>query len=337
MNWGAPHLLHLLWTLPFIAWALLALRRRRLALLERFAAKVAWPSLAPGWDASAGRARVLLWTAAIGFCFLGLARPQWGLHLEEVRRRGLDLMICIDTSRSMLAEDLKPNRLEQAKYGVRDLLTQLRGDRVGLVAFAGSSFLQCPLTSDYAAFRMMLDDVQVGLIPRGGTALGPALQTALDGFEKAGDADRAIILITDGENTEGDPAGVVAESRKRGIRIFTVGVGSSSGELIPAADSKSAGAYLKDNAGNVVKSRLDEQGLSQIALQTGGAYVRAAAGDLGLERLMREHLSDLKKAEGESRVIRTHEDRFVWFLLAAFVLFAVEASLSHRRRVEAAR
>lgn len=332
MKWGAAHLLHLLWLLPFLGWMIFALGRRRAARLERLVARSTWPLLMAGWLPGRLTTRNLLWLAAVASMCLALARPQWGFHWEEVRRRGLDIIVCIDTSKSMLAEDIKPNRLEQAKYGVRDMLKQLKGDRVGLVAFAGSSFLQCPLTIDYAAFAMTLDDVRVGLIPRGGTAIGEALRTALAGFEKREDADKAIILITDGEDTEADPLALVDTLKERGVRVFAVGVGSKEGDLIPMTDAAGRSGYLKDANDQVVKTRLDENTLGQLALRTGGAYVRAAPGDLGLDRILSNQLSSLKRSEADSKMIRSYEERFVWLLGLAFAMLVLEASVRERSR-----
>jgi Ca-activated chloride channel family protein len=243
--------------------------------------------------------------------------------------------VVIDTSKSMLAEDLKPNRLQQAKWGVRDLLRQLKGDRVGLVAFAGSSFLQCPLTIDYAALTMTLDDLYAGIIPRGGTAIEQALRVAIKSFdasrESAG-ADRAIVLITDGDDHEGDPLKTLDELKERGIRLYAIGVGSPEGELIPAPDPKSDAGFVKDRDGKVVKSRLHEDVLKRLALGTGGAYVRSAPGDTGLDRVFRESIDQLKRDERESRMAKVHEDRYMWLLGAAWMLLLVEAVVTERRR-----
>ncbi len=333
MKWGNPNLLHLLWLLLPLGWGIIALAKRRNSRLAKIVASSTWGALIPGWRPERFMQRNWIWLAAAVLLLVAAARPQWGFHWEEVRRRGLDILVCIDTSKSMLAEDIKPNRIEQAKFGVRDMLKQLKGDRVGLLAFAGTAFLECPLTVDYSAFSMMLDDVRVGLIPRGGTAIGEALQSAMDSFEKRNDADKAIILITDGDDTEGDPLSKIDELKQRGIRVFTIGVGSQEGDLIPITDDQGHQGFLKDNNGQVVKTKLDEGVLSKIALQTGGAYVRAAPGDLGLDRILNQQLSQLKRSQADTKMIRSYEDRFGWFLAAALLLLMIEAGLSERRRV----
>lgn len=238
----------------------------------------------------------------------------------------------------MLSQDIKPNRIEQAKYGVRDLLPLLKGDRIGLIAFAGDSFLECPLTVDYGAFKMSLNDVRVGMIPRGGTAIGESLRTAIKSFDTNTAADRVVFLITDGEDHESDPLQIVPELKQRGIRVFAIGVGSAEGDLIPVTDDEGHTLFLKDSEGQVVKSKLNESSLSQLALQTGGVYVRAAQGDLGLDRILNEQLSKLKREQSESKVVQLFEDRFPWFLGTALALLLIEASLGERRRmVEAQR
>lgn len=336
MKWGNPALLHLLWLLLPLGWALFALAGRRSARLARVVASPLWSTLIPGWRPERLKQRMWIWLAALALMLVAAARPQWGFHWEEVRRRGLDIIVCIDTSKSMLAEDIKPNRIEQAKYGVRDMLKQLKGDRAGLIAFAGTAFLECPLTVDYSAFSMMLDDVRVGLIPRGGTAIGEALQTAIDSFEKRNDADKAIILITDGDDTEGDPLSKLDELKERGIRVFTIGVGSAEGDLIPVTDEQGRSSFLKDSNGQVVKTRLDEGVLSKLALQTGGAYVRAAPGDLGLDRILNQQLSQLKRSQADTKMIRSYEDRFGWFLAAALLLLVIEAGIAERAKMKEA-
>lgn len=333
MKFGSPEILYALLLLLPLGWALFALAKRRSARLAKLVAKGTWSALIPEWRPEQLKRKLWLRLAAFALMGLALARPQWGFHWEEIHRRGLDILVCIDTSKSMLAEDIKPNRITQAKYGVRDMRKQLKGDRVGLIAFAGVAFLQCPLTVDYSAFDMMLDDVTVGLIPRGGTVIGEALQTAMDSFEKRNDADKAIILITDGDDTEGEPLAKVEELKKRGIRVFTIGVGSRDGEIIPITDEQGRSTYVKDASGNVVRTTLDENVLSKLALETGGAYVRAVPGDLGIDKILSNQLSQLKRSQADSKVVRAFEDRFGWFAGAALFLLAIEAALTERRKI----
>lgn len=331
MKWAHPEFLHLLWLVALLAWGVFILLKRRERRLNELVSAELIPVLSPDRNAGRTRFKNVLWLCAVAFTVLSLARPQWGFHWEEVKRRGLDIVVVLDTSNSMRAEDIKPNRLQQAKWGIRDLLAKLKGDRIGLVAFAGSSFLQCPLTIDYAAFLMTLEDVYAGIIPRGGTAIEQALRTAMDGFEKSQNADRAIVLITDGEDHEGNPLALVDELNKRNIRVYTVGVGTLEGELIPYEDEEKRAGFLKDRKGQIVKSALNEPVLEKLAMSTGGTYVRSAPGDFGLDRIFDQGIAELKRDELESKVAKTYEERFPWFLGAALLLLVLEACLSGRR------
>lgn len=333
MKWGASNLLLSLWLIPVLVVILYFLVKQRRRRLESLAETGVLPQLIAGWRPERIRTKLILWVIAIATCLVALARPQWGFHWQEVKRRGLDILIVLDTSRSMLAEDIKPNRLQQAKWGVRDLVKKLNGDRIGLVAFAGSSFLQCPLTIDYAAFLMTLDDIYSGIIPRGGTAITQALRTAIDSFEKDIESDRAIVLITDGEDHEGNAASLADELKSQNIRVYAIGIGSREGELIPGTGGNAGPGFFKDRQGNVVKTSLKEDVLEQLALATGGAYVRSTPGDTGLEKIFDQGLANLKREEGDSKMIRAYEDRFGWFLGAALLLFLVEAALPQRRRI----
>ena len=336
MNWGAPQILWALLALPVWLWAahrLLRARRRRLAA---WVDADAHPYLLPGRNPAAAHRRIWLRTLALACLIIALARPQWGFHWEEITRRGLDLLVVLDTSRSMTAADIKPSRLQQAKWGIHDLLRALRGDRVGLIPFAGSSLLQCPLTTDYAAFAMTLDDLYCGIIPRGGTAIAQALRTAIDSFPDDTTADRCILLVTDGEDHEGDPLSLLPELKQKGIRLYAIGIGTLEGEMIPA-DPSSGGAYFKDRKGQIVKTTLHEDILQQLATSTGGAYVRSAAGDTGLERVFRESIDKLKRTEAESRTARINEERFQWPLLLSLLLLLLESLTPDRTTSQGAR
>ena len=330
MKWGNVQLLYWLPLALPLAWALFALLRRRRAALAQLVDPALLGVLAPAWNPARAQSRLVLRVLALALLVVALARPQWGFHWEDVRRQGLDLLVVLDTSRSMMASDIKPTRLQQAKWGIRDLLRHLRGDRVGLVPFSGSSILQCPLTIDYAAFTMTLDDVYSGLIPRGGTAIEQALRTAIDSFPKDGAADRVVLLVTDGEDHEGDPLKLLPELKEKDIRVYTIGIGTLAGEMVPGADGQ--GAYFKDRQGQIVKTALKEDVLQKLALGTGGTYVRSAPGDTGLERVFNESIADLKRSEQESRAAKIYEERFVWPIAAALLLLAWEALLSDRKK-----
>lgn len=326
MNWVSPRCLFALLAVLPLFFLLRALLRRRRTAISLFADLSRHPFLAPRHAAKTPVRRLFLRCLALACLILALARPQWGFHWEEITRRGLDLLVVLDTSRSMTAADIKPSRLQQAKWGIHDLLRALRGDRVGLIPFAGSSLLQCPLTTDYAAFAMTLDDLYCGIIPRGGTAIAQALRTAIDSFPDDTTADRCILLVTDGEDHEGDPLSLLPELKEKGIRLYAIGIGTLEGEMIPG-DASTGSAYFKDRKGQIVKTTLHEDILQQLATSTGGAYVRSVAGDTGLERVFRESIDKLKRSEQETRTAKIFEERFPIPLAFALLFLLWEALL----------
>jgi len=313
----------------FFVWA----RRERARALARFVAAALQPSVAPDVDPRRRTIRAALLVAATALLVFALAGPMWGFRWEQVRREGIDLVIALDTSRSMLATDVKPNRLARAKLAVRDLVAEARGDRLALVPFAGSAFLECPLTLDTGAFLEALDAIEVGIIPRGGTSLPAAIDQSLDAFEGRQANHQAIVLITDGESHEGDLDAALGRAKERGVRIFTVGIGTTEGELIPGE----GGAFVKDRKGQVVKSRLDEATLERIATDTGGVYLHAAGPGLGLTELYTKHIATLDKRELESTLERRYELRYQLPLGLAFLLLLLEPFVGERRATSASR
>ncbi|HUI08528.1 MAG TPA: VWA domain-containing protein [Verrucomicrobiae bacterium] len=332
MQFGAPHSFWLLALVPvlivFLVWAFRARRRA----LERFASPPLVHRLTESTRPVARRWKAVLLILAVLLTALALTRPRWGFQWHEVKRRGVDIFVLLDVSKSMLTEDVRPNRLEQAKYAVQDLLEKLRGDRIGLVAFAGTAFIQCPLTIDYEAFRLTLKDADPQIIPRGGTAIGAAIRTALKGFEAGEGRDHAIVLITDGEETEGDALAAADEAAKAGVKIYAIGVGTAEGELIPVREPGKPMEFLKDSEGRVVKSRLDEETLKQLALKTGGIYVRSAAGDFGIDAIYDKGIAQLHRKEYEAQLQKRYFERFQWPLGLAFALLVVEGFVTDRRK-----
>jgi Ca-activated chloride channel homolog len=332
MQFGNPSLFWLLALVPllvlFLTWAF---RARRKAL-ERFAAPPLGENLAASVSRTARRWKAVLLVGAVFFAVIAMTGPRWGWEWRQVKRRGVDVFVLLDVSKSMLAEDVRPNRLTQAKFAVEDLLNKLEGDRIGLIAFAGTAFVQCPLTVDYEAFRLTVRDADPRIIPRGGTAIGPAVRTALKGFEAGEGRDRAIVLITDGEETAGDALAAADQAGKTGVHIYAIGVGTAEGELIPAREEGKPMDFLKDREGKVVKSRLDEDLLKQLALRTQGIYVRSAAGDFGIDTIYDKGIAQLQRDEYEARLQKRYFERFQWPLGVAFALLVIEMFLSERRR-----
>lgn len=324
--------LRLLWVVAALAifyfWAF----RKRLKVMERFAQKNLIADLAASFDQRKQKIKAILILSALLLIAVSFLRPQWGFHWQEIKRRGLDIVIAVDTSKSMLATDVKPDRLERAKLAIKDFTRHLKGDRVGLIAFSGEAFLQCPLTVDYAGFFLSVDSLNTDLIPRGGTSIARAIKEAVRSYEGGLKKYKVLILITDGEDHEGNIERAAGEAGKEGIKVFCIGIGTSEGELINVADQGGGREFLKDSQGNVVKTRLDEAALQRIALATGGSYVRSGATEFGLDLIYDEKLSKMEKREFESKITRQFEERFQIPLVLAFLLLMGELFVGERKR-----
>ena len=327
---------HLFWLIPILVGFYIWVFRSKRRALETFAEAHLLPGLTATVSTVRQKAKAFLTVLAVGLLVIALIGPRWGFRWQETKRQGIDILVAIDTSRSMLTEDVKPNRLERAKLAVKDLLNLLTGDRIGLIAFAGSAFVQCPLTLDYGAFSLTLNRVNTGLIPRGGTNLASALLTAMDAFGTKGRKHKALIIITDGESHEGNPEEIAKQAADAGIRVFCIGIGTKEGELITITDEQGKRTFLKDRNGQVVKSKLDEVTLQKIALTTGGSYIRASGAEFGLDLIYNEKIAQMEKKELESKLQKRYEERFQIPLLIAFLLIVLEGFIGDRRREQAA-
>ena len=273
------------------------------------------------WKVQRNKAALMI--LSVTFMALALTQPQWGYEWEDLKQEGVDIIIAIDVSNSMLAGDIKPNRLERAKRKISDLLQMIDGDRIGLVAFAGTSFLQCPLTLDYSAAEIFLDAIDTDLIPVQGTAIGHAIRTATRAFSQTEKKSKALILITDGEDHEGQAMSAAKEAGKQGIIIFTIGIGQEMGAPMPSL--KSGKGFKRDKSGEVVVSRLNETILQKMALETGGSYVRSVTGDMDLNKIYRTDIKEkVDKKELKSSRKKLWQDRFQWFILLALLCLSLE-------------
>ncbi|MEW6365497.1 MAG: VWA domain-containing protein [Acidobacteriota bacterium] len=272
------------------------------------------------------RGKRLLLTLGLAFMFLALARPQWGEKMEEVRRKGLDIMIVLDVSASMDAPDPKPSRLEAARGEIGAFLDLLEADRVGLVCFAGEPALICPLTLDYSAVKIFLDSVDTSTISRPGTAIGRAIELALESFSQREKKYKVVVLLTDGEDHEGRAAAAARKARDEGVVIFTIGIGTPGGELIPVRDAEGQfREWKKDDKGQVVQSRLDAATLQDVAATTGGKFFAITTGGDELKRIA-EEIAAMDKKEVHARLQTVYEERYQWFLLPGVVfLFGLMA------------
>jgi Ca-activated chloride channel family protein len=332
MRFGEPHWFWLLALLPLLAVGLtLALRRRERAL-RAWCGEGLLVRMVPDRASRVPWLRAGLVVSSSAFLVLAAARPQVGSRVLAVERKGIDLMVALDLSESMRAEDLRPDRLTRAKQGVESLLDRLRGDRVGLVGFAGDAFVQCPLTLDYAAARMFLRLMTPEMIPVPGTDLGAAILSAVKSFDPKERKYKALVLVTDGEDHGRDLEAAVREAKEQGVRVFAVGIGSEKGEPIP---QRSAAGEVRDykraRDGEVVMTRLDATTLRKICDDTGGRYFDGNAGGLALDRLYGE-ISGMEQKEQKGGIAVQYEDRYGYFAAAAFLLLAVESMLAERRR-----
>jgi Ca-activated chloride channel family protein len=305
------------------------MQRRRNRELERFASPHLLAGLCANVSARRRTVKKILVLIAIACCFTALARPQYGFKWIEVKRKGIDILFAVDTSKSMLAEDVRPNRLQRAKFAILDFVGQLEGDRVGILPFAGSAFLMCPMTIDYSAFEDSLGAINTSIIPRGGTDLATAISEAESVLSN--DANHKIlVLLTDGENLEGDVIEAARAAAEKGMTIYTVGVGTSDGELIPLNRNGKTG-FVKDAAGRFITSQLDEKMLTEIAEATGGLYVPLGARGEGLQTIYQEKLSLIPKEELAEKRHKVPLERFVWPLGAAIVVLMLEFLVGGRK------
>jgi Ca-activated chloride channel homolog len=307
-------------------------RGQRIAL-SQFVSERLLPKLTSSISASRRLVKRILFTLGVALVFVALARPQAGFEFQEMHRKGLELLFAVDTSKSMLAQDVKPDRLTRAKLAVTDLIAKLNGDGVGLIAFAGSSFLQCPVTLDYDAFRESLDALDVNVIPRGGTDIASAIHEAEAVFTTRTATEKILILITDGEDLGGEAINAAQSAAKNGVKIFTVGVGSTTGELVPVPSENGGTDFAKDENGKPVKSRLDETTLKKIAEATSGIYQPLGAQGEGLTNIYEHGLTGFKRQDLTAREAKVPLEKFHWALLAALACFVGELLIGNRRRV----
>src|SRR5437867_682254 len=337
MTFGAPQWLWGLLLIPALVGLFIRAERDGIIRLREFVSVRLLPRLAGTVNRPRRVLRFALQLLGLALAVISLAQPRWGYTFEDVKRKGLDLLIAVDTSRSMLSNDIQPNRLERVKLAVQDLINELQGDRVGLIAFAGRAFLQAPLTKDYDAVVETNNDLDTKSIPEGGTNISSAIALAMQSFGKSATGNRALIIFTDGEELSGDAIKTAKEAADAGVRIFTVGVGTPQGSLIPVTGDDGQTAFVKDSAGQVVKSKLDDKRLGEIAQATGGFYVHLENGPRTMRQIQSEALTKMQAAEMDVRLSRRSIERYEWPLGAALIALALSMLVSKRKRVRVRR
>lgn len=328
-RFAQPDMLYLLLLVPvlIVLWVFNA-RRRRVAR-ERFGESALVKNLSP--DYSSGRMALKFFMMVFAFIcgVLVVARPQFGSKLEEVKREGVEVIIALDVSNSMLAEDIQPSRLERAKQAIAQLVDQLRNDKIGLILFAGDAYTQIPITNDYLSAKMFLESANPDVVSKQGTAIGSAIDLGMRSFSANSDKSRALIIITDGENHEDDAIALAKSAAEKGVVIYTIGIGSPSGSPIPVTVNGKTD-YLKDVDGETVISKLDEKGLQEIASLTGGRYVRANNTSIGLSEIYND-IGRMKKSETNSIMYTEYNDQFLVPAVILLVLILADIFIMNRK------
>jgi Ca-activated chloride channel family protein len=325
----------LLWwaVLPLLALLIGFGMARQRALLSRLGETATVRRLALGASLERRGIRAVVLLAAFFFLVMALARPQWGRHAEPVTRRGIDVVIILDVSSSMRAEDVTPDRMTRARALASDLIGRLEGNRIGLVAAAGSAYVQCPLTLDISAVRLFLDILEIGDVPDPGSDLGAALRVGLDAFPRDAGSQRVLVLISDGEDHEGGAEAAAAEAAEAGVVVYTVGVGTPAGGPLPLPPQEGGqGGYKKDARGRVVTTRMNPEVLASLAETGEGLFVTASA-SLSESRRLAEEIDRMEKADLSSRIVTTHRDRYQIPLAVALLLLMVESLIPVAGRV----
>jgi len=332
MQWYQSDLLQYLWLLPILGWSLTFAWKRRMGLLLRFGHPDTLGELIRSRST-----KKILWKSALlmmGFVFLiiALAQPQWGEEKKQLKRKGIELIFMVDTSLSMLAQDVKPNRMEKAKFLMKSFLSRVEGDRVGIVTFAGTGFLQSPLTLDYSAFSLFANSLGVGYVPDPGTSLSNGISMAVRSFPDTEKKYRALIVLSDGETSDEQLGGAIELAKKEKVRVYTIGIGTAEGEPIPLRSTEGkTGGYKKDRQGRIVITKLNKSLLEQIARETGGLYFPASPSEREVEYIY-QHLQSLGKKELKERTIIEREDHFQFFLLLGLIVLILETLIGDRKR-----
>jgi Ca-activated chloride channel family protein len=335
MSFGVPQWLWGLGLIPVLGLLFIYAESRISRRLQDFVAPRLLPQLTASVDRFRRAIRFGLLLLTLACAFIALAQPRWGYTFEEGRRKGIDLLIAVDTSRSMLSNDVQPNRLERVKLAAQDLIAELQGDRVGLIAFAGRAFLQAPLTIDYEAAVEAINDLDTKTIPEGGTNISEAISLATHTYGKSAVGNRALVIFTDGEELSGDAIKEAKAAADAGVRIFTIGVGTPEGSLIPIPGEDGGNAFVKDEKGQVVKSKLDEKRLEEIAQNTGGFYRHLENGPRTMHELFTDGLAKITAKEMDVRLSRRPIERYEWPLAAAAIALTLSFLMNDRKRVKA--
>jgi Ca-activated chloride channel family protein len=322
--------LYALFAVPFFILLFLIYRAKTKKAISKFATSEIFQKLSPDKSAFKPVFKLILFILAFSSVVIAIANPQIGSKMEEVKREGAEIFVAIDLSNSMSSEDIKPNRLEKAKRAVINLIDKLYNDRIGIIVFAGNAYLHLPLTTDYSAAKLIVSTLDNNIIETQGTAIGSAIELAQESFSEDDARNKALIIITDGENHEDDALGAAKEANENGITIHTIGMGSINGGPIPVYRNNQRVGFLKDSEGNTVVSKLDAAALEQIASAGDGKFIRSGNTEPDLKKLIDE-LENLDREEFEAKVFTDYEDQFQYFLGFAILLLLFDILVSSRK------
>lgn len=323
-----PELLYLLIVIPLLIVFYVIMVKRKKQAIAAFGNPELLKPLMPLLSFKRGTWKFVLWLLALLFVIVGVAGPQFGSKLQQVKKKGVELMIALDVSNSMMAEDIKPSRLEKAKMAISRMVEKLSNDKIGLIVFAGDAYVQLPITTDYSSARLFLSGINSDIVPVQGTAIGSAIDLAARSFTPETETSKAIIVITDGENHQDDAVEAARRAHEKGIIIHTIGMGLEQGAPIP--EKGRPGQFMKDGSGNVVVSKLDEETLRQIAKAGEGLYVRASNTEVGLTQLFDE-VNRMDKTLLEEKVYSDYAEKYQYFLLVGLFFVFVEFMILGRR------
>lgn len=322
-----PEIIYALLIVPFLMGYHWYYRLRRNKALENFGDPELMGVLMPEYSRSRPIVKFYLLLVAITTMILVMAGPQFGSKLQKTKRKGIEIMLALDVSNSMMAEDIKPNRLEKSKQAISKMVNKLNQDKIGMIVFAGDAYTQLPITTDYVSAKMFLSSINTGIVPTQGTAIGSAIRLAARSFGPESDATRVIIIITDGENHEDDAVEAAKDAKENGMIVYTIGMGLPKGAPIPISGTRN---FHKDKSGNVVISKLDKTMLNEIAMAGGGSYIQANNTTTGLNSLFKE-ISKLDKTELEARSYSDYEEQYNWLAWLALALLIAEFLVMERK------
>jgi len=331
IRFGHSEILYLLWIVPALVFLYWYIQKNQNKLLEKFADAKLHKVLFPERSSFKSAIKFGVFLIALTVLILGVSNPQIGTKIEDVKQVGIDVYILLDVSKSMAAEDVKPNRLEKARFEISKLIQKLEGDRIGLIVFSGQAYVQFPLTSDYSAANLFLNAVDFNSVPQPGTNIGSAFELALKSFRYDDGTKKAIVIITDGEDHEGNIEAALSEANSKDVSVYAIGFGSQTGTPIPVYnESGTQIGYRKDNQGQIVLTRLDEQTLKNIADKGNGKYYRGSNSQDELDNVY-EDLAKIQESEYGSKKVTEYEDRFFYFIFPAILLLIAEFMMTSKR------